>query len=221
MLFDAVIDQHHSALRAFFRNPQHPALILQVDADLELVVARFLVGFSAKGRTNDTPEELVFGISASFIDPSSFYANAAAQVAEALSELEEELRDADPELVLPEPLDLKQPWPPTRSIEAAFAEYVESVARSVGGFWDTLVLVLRLDDIQDVEAARLSLGQLGGMLAYPGLKLVLIDDRARSSSPSKAGERPRPAWPGGPWVMRSNGQDSTSRAAMRSPSRPR
>ena len=189
MLFDDVIAEHRRAIGAFLADPTRTTMQLRVDPDLEMVAGRFLALFGNDEERDAGDQPLAFGVSGDLVDPEAFYRDAAAQIGESVAPLLAEYQPEDPDLRLPDGLQ-SGGWPPGCCIEARFAEYLESIARGIAGWHETVVLAMRFDAL-DVRAATLSLQRLGGYLTYPGVKLVVFDDRQNPRLPPLRSVRTR------------------------------
>lgn len=206
MLFDDVMQRQVRAMHAFFADRSRSAMILRVDPDLELVAARFLALFgtrpdppdAAPDDVDDAPvdpdapgDEISFGASADFLEPRSFYIEAAAQIAETVGKLRDAYVSEGEELHLPDGLELARGFPSQPAIEALFAEYLEGVGRGLAGYHSTTAFVLRIDAMPDPRTAAISLARLGGYLVHPCVKLVVLDDRRAPRLPALRSVRTR------------------------------
>ena len=206
MLFDEVISGHLRALTAFFADPTRSAMILRVDPDIELLAARFLALLGTRPDDDREPpgededdepsdengdDVISFGASVDFLEPGAFYAEAAAQIGETASKLRDAYVAEGEDVQIPDGLAPARTWSPQPSVEAAFAEYLERIARGLAGYHPTVVFALRIDAMADPRAAALSLARLGGYLVYPGVKLIVFDQRGAPRLPALRSVRTR------------------------------
>jgi tetratricopeptide (TPR) repeat protein len=208
MLFDDVMASQVQQLRAFLGDESRNGLLFRVDADLELVAARFLAQFSSQ-QGNEPPDdtdepdtegdedapprtaaheassegdeglgdEISFGASADFLEAEAFYIEVTKQIAEVVNSIRAAYAEQEEEIHVPEGLVLDRAWPKRAPIEAIFAEYLEGVARGLAGVHSHCLFVLRIDAMPKPEETARSLARLGGYLAHPGAKLIVLDDR--------------------------------------------
>ena len=192
MLFDDVVTRQRGALMAFFDDPIRSTLILRVDPDLEFVAARFVacLGNDEAPQVSGREVPIVFGATASFDDPAAYYCEAAAQIHPSIEVVRESYGPEDPDLVLPGPPELRGRPGTDAGPEEAFAAYLESIARGLGNWHDTVVFVLRFE-AGDARMIAASLTSLGGCLMTPGLKLVVLDERREPRLPALRSRRTR------------------------------
>lgn len=171
-MFDDLIAQHRARLRQFLDQPQSRALFLRVDSDVELLIARILADVGA----DQEHPTLALGFSGDLADPEQFYPAAAEDVAPFLGELAEALSTEDQEVVFPTGMEAGREGLP---VEVRFAAFLEGIARGGAGLYDHTLFVFRFDEVGDAKRAALSLGWLVGAISFPGVKIIVVDDRAR------------------------------------------